>query len=95
MLCTCPKERLKFWDLMIVCLSRTGKNRVGQVDPLDTFPKERPNYFVNPEQSTLPNHTEVDSSPVISLPGLDVRQDSSSKGNVQSFISTRSYGSPC
>ncbi len=42
------KERLKFGHSLTVnvCLSRTGKNSVGQVDPSDTFPKERLNNFV-------------------------------------------------
>ncbi len=31
---------------MTVCLSRTGKNNDGQVDPLDTFLEERLNHFV-------------------------------------------------
>ncbi len=43
---TFPKERLKYWKSLSVCMSRTGKNSAGQVNIFDTFPKERLKYFV-------------------------------------------------
>ena len=46
MLDTFPKERLKFWKTLSVCMSRTGKINAGRVNFFDIFTKERLKYFV-------------------------------------------------
>ncbi len=44
---TFPKDRLKFLEITVVCLSRTGKNRAGQVSFFQHFSKGKAEIFCN------------------------------------------------